>query len=390
MSGQILTFTNLFPSASRPTHGLFVQDRMRRVAEASGLEWQVVCPIPRVPLPLRRASDRVLAAMPPREEVAGVAVHHVPYLHLPGLSLRRQAGRIARACQPVVERLARGKSTVIDAHYVYPDGVAALQIADRLALPAVVTARGTDVNVVAGRPGIGSQVRAEMSKAAALFGVSTALCRQFDSVLGEPGRVQLARNGVDLQDFRPATDDAEKLLACRQLGLPEGSPLVLGVGRLIDGKGFHHAAAALRNLGGESVLVLVGEGPDQARIQKLLPAHRICFLGSLSKSDVATAYRASDLLVLPTYREGWPNVVTEALASGLPVVASAVGGIPEICRDLAVTRLVPPGDEAALSEAIAEFLATPPDAQRVRAQAVEYSWDDTINMLSKLFQELVA
>lgn len=390
MSSQILTFTNLFPSASRPAHGLFVQDRMRRVAEASGLEWQVVCPVPRVPMPLRRASDRILAAMPSSEEVDGVTVHNVPYFHLPGLSLRRQAGRIVRACQPVVERLAQGKSTVIDAHYVYPDGVAALKIADRLALPAVVTARGTDVNVVAARPGIRSQVRTEMAKAAALFAVSTALCRQFDSVLGESGRVQLARNGVDLQGFRPPVDDAEKLLACRQLGLPEGVPLVLGVGRLIDSKGFHHAAAALRNLGGDSVLVLVGEGPDRGRIQKLLPPDRIRFLGSLPKSDLATAYRASDLFVLPTYREGWPNVVTEALASSLPIVASAVGGIPEICSDLSVSRLVPPGDETALATAIQEFLVTPPDPKRVRAQAMEYSWDDTIDMLSKLFQELVA
>lgn len=390
MNGQILTLTNLFPSAIRPLHGRFVQDRMRRVAEASGLQWQVVCPIPRVPRLFRRAADAALAAMPPREEVDGVLVHNVPYLHLPGVSQRRQAGRIAKACRPVLAKLAAGKPSVVDAHYVYPDGVAAMQLADQLGLPGVVTARGSDVNVIANNPAIRTQVRASMAKAKALFAVSGALCRQFEAVLGETGRVQLARNGVDLEVYRPPADAAEKLAARRQLGLPGDRKLVLGVGRLVDTKGFQHAAGALDDLGGDSVLVLVGEGPERARIAARLPSARIKFLGGLSQPAVAAAYRACDVLVLPTYREGWPNVITEALASGLPVVASEVGGIPEICTDLAVSKLVPPRDEAALAAAIAEFFATPPDPVQVRAQANRYSWSETVSMLSMLFQELVA
>lgn len=362
---------------------------MRRVAEASGLEWQVVCPIPRVPLLLRRAEDRLLAAMPEREEVDGVQVHNVPYLHLPGISFRRQAARIARACRPVVEALTTGNSSVLDAHYVYPDGVAAMRIADQLGLPGIVTARGSDVNVIARHPAIRVQVRAAMAKATALFAVSGALCRQFDEVLGETGRVQLARNGVDLEVFRPPADAAEKLAARRRFGLPEDRRLVLGVGRLVDTKGFQHAAAALRDLGGDSALVLVGEGPQRARIAGMLPSSRLVFLGGLSRFEVAEAYRACDMLVLPSYHEGWPNVVTEALASGLPVIASEVGGIPEICTNRDLSRLVPPGDETALATAIGEFFVSLPDPVQVRAQANRYSWGETVAMLSKLFQELV-
>jgi len=264
-----------------------------------------------------------------------------------------------------------------------------MRIADQLGIPGVVTARGTDVNEIGDHPAVRGQVRATMAKARALFAVSGALCRQFDHVLGEPGRVELARNGVDLQLFRPPADAAEKLAIRRRLGLPADRRLVLGVGRLAHGKGFLHAAAALGDLGGDSVLVLAGEGPQRAGIAATLPPSRLVFLGGLGRQDVSDAYRACDMLVLPTYREGWPNVVTEALASGLPVVASDVGGIPEMCTSEAVARLVPPADEKALASAIGEFLESPPDPVQVRAHATRYSWDETVAMLSARFQELV-
>ena len=385
MTGQILTFTNLFPSAVRPDHGRFVQDRMQRVAVAAGLDWQVVCPVPRVPWLLRRRADRALAAMPPRELVDGVPVHNVHYLHLPGMSRARQAARVARACMPVVRELSRGRPTVLDAHYLYPDGVAALHIARALQLPCVVTARGSDVNVLAEIPVIREQVRSTMHDAARLFAVSSALSGRFADVLGNGSRVETVRNGVDLELYRPG----DRAAARRALGLPGDRQVVLGVGRLVEGKGFHHAAAALAGLGGDAVLALVGDGPERERIAGLLAPQRLCLLGARPRDQVILAYQASDLLVLPTYREGWPNVVTEALACGLSVVASAVGGIPEILADDRVGALVPPGDTEALQVALQRFLAAPPDPRLARALAEGYSWDDTVQRLSALFRDLV-
>ncbi len=150
---RIVTFTNLFPSARRPAHGRFVFERMRRVADATGFDWVVVNPLPRVPRLLRRATDAALDAEPDREEVMGVAVHRPRYRHFPGMSQNAQARRMASAALDTVAELCRDRVAVIDAHYLYPDGVAALRIAGQLGVACFVTARGTDLNVLAEIPG---------------------------------------------------------------------------------------------------------------------------------------------------------------------------------------------------------------------------------------------
>jgi glycosyltransferase involved in cell wall biosynthesis len=382
MTGRIVTFSSLFPSAAFPTHGLFVQDRMQRVAEASGLEWCAVAPVPLVPAPLRTGERARRAAMPLRETVAGVRVEHPRYFHLPGLSTARQAARIARASLDIVRELTRGQPAVLDAHYVYPDGVAALRIAAQLRLPCIVTARGTDLNVLAGKPAIARQVRAAAGEAFALLAVSEALRRRFVAITGLPdASVRLSRNGVDLERFRPG----DRAAARAALGLPAHGPLLLGVGRLVASKGFHRAVDLLRELP-DARLVLVGEGPQRQRLARLAPRQRLLLLGSLPPPAVALAYQACDLLVLPSEREGWPNVVTEALASGLPVVASAVGGIPEILSDPACGIAVPPGDAAALARAARHFLDAPPSRAAVRAFAARYSWAQPVSELVELVQ----
>jgi glycosyltransferase involved in cell wall biosynthesis len=317
--------------------------------------------------------------------VAGTTVYHVPYFHLPGVSVRRQARRIAKACLPHVRELARAMPTVLDAHYVYPDGVAAMMIAKELDLPCVVTARGTDINLLGERPHVRAQMRSQLAGAHRLFAVSDALRDRFAAILGGD-RVETARNGVDLEVFRPG--DARK--ARFELGLPADPKLVLGVGRLIEVKGFHHAAAALLRHAPEAHLVLVGAGPDRARIAQGFPADRVHFLGSRDRREVALAYQACDVFVLPSYREGWPNVVTEALASGRPVVASVAGGIPQILTDPTVSTLVPVGDVDALGGAIAAFLGAPPDPVQARALAERYSWEETVVMLSDVFQRVLS
>ncbi|MEM7201832.1 MAG: glycosyltransferase [Planctomycetota bacterium] len=381
MSGRILTFTNLFPSAAFPTHGLFVRERMRRVAAASGLDWVVVCPVPKVPPVLRRGDYAAYAAMPERETVDGVEVWHPKYTHLPGFSTGRQANWMAKAALPFVQRLAADGPTVIDAHYVYPDGVAALQIGHALGLPVVVTARGTDINLLAGYPAVRAQIRRLAGKAAALQAVSEELRQRFVAAAGlDDGAVRLSRNGVDLQRFIPGSPKRAR----EALGLPAAGQLVLGVGRLVEAKGFHHAVAALEPLEGAQ-LVLIGDGPDRANLQRAA-GDRLIWLGKQPPDRVALAMQACDVLALPSEREGWPNVVTEALACGLPVVASAVGAVPEMLASPVVGRAVPVGDVAALRAALAEVLSAPPERVAVRAHAEQFSWDQPIGDLVELLQ----
>jgi len=380
---RIVTFTNLFPSAAAPQHGSFVQERMQRVVDGQpDLELVVVSPVPAVPRLLARGEAAALRRSPAHEDVAGTAVHHPRYFHLPGLSLGRQAERMAAAALPLVRELAAGRRCVLDAHYVYPDGVAAVRIATELRLPCLVTARGTDVNVLAGREAVAAQVRATMPAAYALLAVSAALRERFAAAAGVAlERVEEVRNGVDLARFHPG----DRRTARAELDLPPRAPLVLGVGRLVRSKGFHLAAAALSLLPAPAALVLVGDGPERARLQRLAPAGRLHLLGSRGRDDVARALRACDVLVLPSAREGWPNVVTEALASGLPVVATPVGGIPEIVADPVAGELVAP-DAAALAAALARQLARGDQRGTIAAYARRYSWDGPIARLRELLR----
>jgi glycosyltransferase involved in cell wall biosynthesis len=378
-----VTFTNLYPSRVRPAHGVFVRERMRRVVERLGCGFEVVCPLPRVPRLLpRRAIDRLLDTVADEERVDGVRVRHPRYLHLPGLSEAAQARRMAEGARAAVEDACRQRPVVLDAHYVYPDGVAALRLARELDLPCFVTARGTDLNVLGARPKVRRQLRELASGAAGLFAVSEPLRRRFVEVAGVPDEaVVLARNGVDLELFHPGDQAAAR----RHFGLPEEVALVVGVGRLIEEKGFHLIARALRSLPAAVHLALVGTGPERGRLEALAPPGRLHLLGARPPAEVAELLRAADLLVLPSVREGWPNVVTEALASGVPVVATAVGAVPEMLAVPYVGAMVRGGDHRALAREVERFLSAPRDPQRIRAFAQRFAWDGPIQILADAF-----
>lgn len=384
---RIITFSNLYPSSALPQHGTFVQDRMQRVvAQQSDLELVVVSPVATVPRLLARGEHARTRAMPDCEIVGGVAVHHPRYFHLPGLSLGKQAARMARAALPVVQALATGHRCVLDAHYVYPDGVAAVRLGEQLGIACVVTARGTDVNVLAEHPAVAAQVRESMPKARALLAVSEALRRRFAAVAGlAESRVELLRNGVDLEAFRPG----DRAAARARLGLPAHGFLVLGIGRLVAAKGFVLAVQSLEHLPVEVSLVLVGEGPLRRELQRRAPSGRLHLLGARGRQDVVLALQACDVFTLPSQREGWPNVVTEALGSGLPVVATAVGGIPEIVTEAVAGELVA-ADAQALAHALQRQLARGDQRAAIARFAQRYDWQAPIARLRAVLRSVAA
>lgn len=382
---RIVTFTNLFPSSVMPTHGLFVLERMRRVAAASGLPWCVVSPVPDVVWPLRSAAYRQWAAVPLQETWQGATVYHPRYRHWPGLSLRRQARSMAAGARATVATLARASRIVLDAHYLWPDGVAAALLAQELGVPFTMTARGSDLNVIAQDPVVATHIAAAAKQAYACCAVSAALGDRFAELAGLPrSAIREVRNGVDLERFHHGDAAAARL----ELGLPATGRLVLGIGRLVSGKGFLLAAQALASLPGDVQLVLVGDGPERAAITRAGGARVHC-LGALPPDRVALACRAADVLVLASDREGWPNVITEALASGLPVVATRVGGIPQILGEAPpvwLGALVPPRDVAALAAALRTVTAVAPDRARVAAFAQRYGWTEPVAQLVAVFR----
>ncbi|MFT4515480.1 MAG: teichuronic acid biosynthesis glycosyltransferase TuaC, partial [Planctomycetota bacterium] len=196
--------------------------------------------------------------------------------------------------------------------------------------------------------------------------------------------VVTVRNGVDLERFVPGNPVAAR----RALGLPEVGRIVVSVGRLVAGKGFDVAVRAVRDLP-NTTLVLVGDGPERSKLAGL-GGDRVKFLGVLPATEVATAYQAADVFVLPSHREGWPNVVTEALASGLPVVATPVGGIPQILGgeqpEPFLGALVPVGDVAGFAVALQRVLDDEKRTSEVRAFAERYGWQEPIEHLVQTFR----
>lgn len=384
---RIVTFTGLFPSSAMPTHGLFVLDRMRRVAADGGFAWQVVAPVPDVVWLLRTAAWRQWRETPAQEQWEGVDVLHPRWRHWPGC-VRRQARAVADACRAEVAALAAREPIVLDAHYLWPDGVAAATLARELGVPYTLTARGSDVNVLAQRPALRARIAEAAAGAHACFAVSAALAERFAAAAGLPAaRVEVARNGVDLARFRPG----DRAAARAALGLPPTGFLVLGVGRLVAGKGFAVAARAMASLPADARFVLVGDGPERAAIAAALPS--TIFLGAQPPARVALAYQACDALALPSEREGWPNVVTEALASGLPVVATPVGGVPEILGAAPPSwlgALCPVGDVAAFGRAFAALAAAPGARAAVRAYAERFGWEAPVGRLCEVFRRALA
>lgn len=388
---HIITFSNLFPSSVMPTHGIFVYERMRRFAAASGCRWSVVAPVPAVMWPLRKLGGGAYqkwAQVPLRETWQGVDVYHPRFKHLPGMSQSRQADAVTKGARAVVRELVQGGDVVLDAHYLWPDGVAAGQLARELSVPFTLTARGTDVNVLAQEPKLAGRIADAARRAHRCMAVSSALSQRFATSCDLPEEaVETVRNGVDLERFAPGDAQAAR----RELGLPTSGRIALGVGRLVSTKGFDVAAGAVAKIP-DTHLVLIGDGPDRPNIESA-GAGRVSFLGSQPPEMVAVALRAADVFVLPTHREGWPNVVTEALASGLPVVATPVGGIPQILGGSTpaahLGALVDVGDVAGFAHAIERVLDGGRHTSEIRKFAESYGWSEPMEQLLATFRSAV-
>jgi glycosyltransferase involved in cell wall biosynthesis len=278
----------------------------------------------------------------------------------------------------------RGLAAVLDAHYFYPDGVAAAWIGERLRIPVVITARGSDVNVVARHAVPRRLILWAARRAAAIVTVSESLRAELIRLGVPEHRIRTLRNGVDLEKFSPGDQAASR----SSLGLSRLT--LLSVGRLVGGKGHSLVVEALRALPAWD-LVIAGDGPQRAGIEELAAkwglGGRVRLTGALTHASLIDYYRAADVLVLASASEGMPNVVLEAMACGTPVVASAVGGIPEILAP-GIGRIVSERTPAAIAAAIRELEVALPDRIAVRGHAEGFGWGETIESLALLLEGL--
>src|SRR6185437_14643447 len=385
---EILTFSTLFPNASTPNHGVFVANRLRHLLRAEPIHAQVVAPVPWFPSRSGIFGKYgLMAAVPDTEDYRGINVRHPRFPVIPKFGMSIAPTLLFAACLPIMRQIQRERDfEIIDAHYFYPDGVAAVMLGRVLRKPVVITARGTDINLIPRHRLPRQQIKWAARKASGLVAVSQALKDALITLGVEPGRIEVLRNGVDLEIFRP--DDRESARA--QLNL--NGPTLLSVGQLIERKANHLSIEALQFLP-EFELLLVGEGPEKARLQllarQLRVTARVRFLGSISHEKLAPIYSAADALLLASSREGWPNVLLEAMACGTPVVASDIWGNPEVVTTPEAGCLMDNRTPEGIANAVRRLFAALPKRSATRQYAERYSWQDTSDGQLRLFERVV-
>ncbi len=343
---NILVFTSLWPNGGQPGFGVFVKNRIAAMARLDGVSVRVVAPIPYFPKRLRFSIAperwRRMALIPEREMIDGIETFHPRCLVTPKLGMSFYGRWMASGAEKLVRRLhAEWPIDVVDAHYVYPDGYAATMLAGRLNIPVVITARGTDVNLFSRMPLIRPMLRKALMRAQGVIAVSDALKRRMIELGVEAEKIAVVRNGVDREIFYPRDREESR----RRLGLDAQSQIILTIGALVPLKGIDRligAMALMRDTNAK--LYVIGEGPERDALESRIAKHdltdRVVLVGARPQMELADWYSAADLFCLASRREGCPNVVIEAMACGLPVVAADVGGVGELISKPNCGRLV--------------------------------------------------
>lgn len=391
---HLLLFSTLFPSVVQPQAGLFIRERMFRVAHE--LPLQVVSPQPWFPGQglIRRFRPGYRPQASAVEQQHGITIHHPRFLALPGIGRRWDGLSMALCCWPLLRRLrAAGQVDLIDAHFGYPDGYAAVLLGRWLKRPVTITLRGTEVPHARGVQR--SRLRQAVTGATQLFTVSDSLRRLALELGAAPERVLVVPNGVDRSCFHPLDRQAARA----ELGLPAQARILITVGGLVERKGFHRVIAALPTLlqrHPQLHYLLVGgpcaegniEPQLREQVRELGLEERVHFLGPLPPQRLRLPLSAADLFVLPTRNEGWANVLLEALACGLPVVASDVGGNAEVINDARLGTIVALEDQAALIAAIDDWLGREVDQDYLADYVERNGWEQRVRTLVQQFRRL--
>jgi len=373
----VLSFT--FPSARQPTLGVFVRERVRRIAEHCDVV--VVAPVPWFPFN-RLIRGEQWAGIPRRERDGALEVHHPRFFCIPRYLKCLDGVLYAVSLIPFLRRLRRNFSfDVIDAHFAYPDGLAATILGRIFRRPVVITLRGSIVRLATyrlHRP----QLRAALRAASRVLAVSESLKRVAMTLGISPQKVRVIPNGVDTTRFFPV----EQAGARRALGLPTEGPILLSVGGLNEGKGHHRIVAMLPSLlrhHPDLLYVIVGGGraADSLRpvlerlVRDLSLEKHVLLAGERPHEEIPRWMGACDVFCLATRSEGWANVLLEALACGRPVVSTQVGGNAEIVTDPALGTLVPAGDDEAFAQAVLATLQRQRMPEVLAAHAQQHSWE---------------
>ncbi len=326
---KVLWITSNYPSDEQPGSGVFHETQVQALLKL-GVEVTVISPIPRNLSLFRymRKQYRTKSNIPFRYIRKGVTVYRPIYLAFPGqLRWAQPHNRIAQSILKTLSVLDI-EFDLIHAHFAMPSGGAASVVSKQKRIPWVLTLHGSDVNIY---PNFSKSARKmfvnTVIEANHVMAVDVNLQKKTNDVTGRDSIVLPI--GIDLERYQKQEYRKQDLR--RRLRIPIDKKLILFVGRLVENKGVFELAQALESLPDEVAVVYVGDGSAAEQLRQNPELNRRLFLtGQIENERVKEYLLASDVLALPSYSEGMPTVVIEALASKVPVISTAVGGVPDL------------------------------------------------------------
>ena len=371
-----------------PRFGIFVAERLRHLLQTETLSASVLAPVPWFPVKSDAFGGYSEYAKVPREsQLADTTVYHPRFLSIPRVGMSIAPLLLAMASRNAIRRIFGDLRAfdLIDAHYFYPDGVAAALLGQWFDLPVAITARGTDLNLISNYSIPRRQIQWAIRNASAVIAVSHALGTRLIELGADPEMLNVLPNGVDLDKFRLLDRDAVRSELCL------AKPMLLSVGNLVKLKGHDLAIKALARMP-DMNLAIVGTGPLEKELKSLAQnigvERRVRFVGALDQSKLLQYYNAADCLVLCSSREGMANVLLESLACGTPVIATPVGGNPEIVRDEKVGVLMTDRTVDALVAAVDRLFSNYPVRADIRSHAEQFDWAATTDGQIQLFERI--
>jgi teichuronic acid biosynthesis glycosyltransferase TuaC len=392
---KLLVFSSLFPSQKRPNAGVFIRERMFRVKQEIPLV--VVSPVPWFPFQgIIRYWRPHFRPIPDKfEEQQGVQIYFPRFFSVPGL-FKSCDGFFMALCSLTTLIKLRKEFNIIDAHFAYPDGYAATLLGKWLNIPVTITMRGTEVPLskISSRK---TKILAALKNATRVFSVSNSLKQHVVALGAQTHKIRVVGNGVDVVKFCPL----DKSTARAKLSIPADSKVLVSVGGLVDRKGFHRVIDVLPALVARYpeliYLIVGGDSPEgnirerlEQQVKSLKLEENVRFLGAYPAEQLKLPLSAADLFVLATANEGWANVFLEAMACGLPVITTEVGGNKEVVNDSNLGAVVPFADSDALLVALKRGLETVWDRKFIIQYARENSWDNRVKILVEEFQQIAS
>ena len=357
----------------------------------------VVSPVPWFPLQgIIRYWRPHFRPQPDRLEIQqGIQVYYPRFLSIPGILKSWDGFFMALGSLPTLIKL-KNEFNIIDAHFAYPDGYAATLLGKWLKTSVTITLRGTEVPL-SKMPGRKQRMLKAIKAATRVFSVADSL-KQFVGSLGaDTGKIRVVGNGVDVSKFYPLDRTKQRT----ELAIPLGSKVLISVGGLVERKGFHRVLEVLPELIKQyadlQYLIVGGDSAEGnikqqlvSQVKQLKLENNVRFLGALNSEELKRPLSSADVFVLATANEGWANVFLEAMACGLPVVTTDVGGNREVVNNELLGTVVPFADRQALSNALLEALEHNWNRSEIIQYAQQNAWDTRVDVLIHEFQQILS